>query len=87
MSQQKSQRNRPVPGANRPKPKPKPKALPTCKVSAFNIKLLLCKHGMLFQALYAYDAGDTDEISFNADDMIEIIKEGKHLLLSDFIST
>ncbi|XP_078489929.1 unconventional myosin-Ie isoform X1 [Ciona intestinalis] len=31
LSQQKSQRSRPVPGGNRPKPRPKPKALPKCK--------------------------------------------------------
>lgn len=29
------------------------------------------------KALYAYDAQDTDELSFNADDVIDIIKEGK----------
>lgn len=29
------------------------------------------------RALYAYDAQDTDELSFNADDIIDIIKEGK----------
>lgn len=31
------------------------------------------------RALYAYDAQDTDELSFNADDVIEILNEGnKH---------
>jgi len=35
MSQQRSQRNRPVPGGDRPKPRPKPKALPKCKVCTF----------------------------------------------------
>lgn len=29
------------------------------------------------KALYAYDAQDTDELSFNANDIIDIIKEGK----------
>nr|CAB3264157.1 unconventional myosin-If [Phallusia mammillata] len=57
MSQQRSQKNRPVPGGARPKPRPKPQALPKCK------------------ALYAYDANDTDEISFNCNDIIEITKE------------
>ena len=28
------------------------------------------------RALYAYDAQDTDELSFNADDIIEILTEG-----------
>lgn len=28
------------------------------------------------RALYAYDAQDTDELSFNADDVIEILSEG-----------
>lgn len=28
------------------------------------------------KALYAYDAQDTDELSFNADDVIEILTEG-----------
>ncbi|XP_076800330.1 unconventional myosin-Ie-like isoform X2 [Clavelina lepadiformis] len=57
MSQQRSQRNRPVPGGARPKPRPKPVALPKCK------------------ALYAYDAQDTDEISFDYGAIIEIVKE------------
>jgi hypothetical protein len=30
------------------------------------------------RALYAYDAQDTDELSFNADELIEIIKEGEN---------
>lgn len=31
------------------------------------------------RALYAYDAQDTDELSFNADDVIDILNEGnKH---------
>lgn len=37
------------------------------------------------RALYAYDAQDTDELSFNADDVIEILSEGtaafKHQIL------
>jgi myosin-1 len=32
------------------------------------------------KALYAYDAQDTDELSFNADDIIDIIKEGNHII-------
>lgn len=44
------------------RPKPAPKPKP---------QVPQCK------ALYAYDAQDTDELSFNADDMIDIIKEGK----------
>ncbi|KAI8478266.1 Unconventional myosin-Ie, partial [Branchiostoma belcheri] len=42
------------------KPKPKPKPKPS---------LPQCK------ALWAYDAQDTDELSFNADDVIEIVNE------------
>ncbi|XP_055517181.1 unconventional myosin-Ie isoform X2 [Leucoraja erinacea] len=42
------------------RPKPKPKPKP---------QVPQCK------ALYAYDAQDTDELSFNADDVIEIVKE------------
>ena len=53
--------NRPKPGAGRPKPK---KALPP--------KPSLPKA----RCLYAYDAQDTDELSFNEGDIIEIIKEG-----------
>ena len=54
--------NKPVAGAGRPKPK---KALPP--------KPSLPKA----RCLYAYDAQDTDELSFNEGDVIEIIKEGK----------
>ncbi|XP_060576801.1 unconventional myosin-Ie-like isoform X2 [Ruditapes philippinarum] len=59
------QRNRmssskPHPGAGRPKPRPTPKPKPT---------LPQCK------CLYAYDAQDTDELSFNEGDVIDIIKE------------
>lgn len=46
------------------RPKPVPKPKP---------QVPQCK------ALYAYDAQDTDELSFNADDVIDIIKEGKRL--------
>uniref|UniRef100_UPI00398EB62F unconventional myosin-Ie isoform X2 n=1 Tax=Pristiophorus japonicus TaxID=55135 RepID=UPI00398EB62F len=42
------------------RPKPQPKPKP---------QVPQCK------ALYAYDAQDTDELSFNADDVIEIVKE------------
>uniref|UniRef100_A0A4W5PKU8 Osteoclast-stimulating factor 1 n=1 Tax=Hucho hucho TaxID=62062 RepID=A0A4W5PKU8_9TELE len=54
--------SRPPPGGGRPKPAPKPKPQPKPQVPQ-------CK------ALYAYDAQDTDELSFNADDIIDIIKE------------
>ncbi|XP_045074319.1 unconventional myosin-Ie, partial [Coregonus clupeaformis] len=54
--------SRPPPGGGRPKPAPKPKPQPKPQVPQ-------CK------ALYAYDAQDTDELSFNADDVIDIIKE------------
>uniref|UniRef100_A0A8D2ZDH6 Osteoclast-stimulating factor 1 n=1 Tax=Scophthalmus maximus TaxID=52904 RepID=A0A8D2ZDH6_SCOMX len=53
------------PSASRPAPgggRPKPTPKPKPQVPQ-------CK------ALYAYDAQDTDELSFNADDMIDIIKE------------
>lgn len=53
------------PSVSRPPPgggRPKPAPKP---------KVPQCK------ALYAYDAQDTDELSFNAEDIIEIIKEGK----------
>ncbi|XP_015265580.1 PREDICTED: unconventional myosin-Ie-like [Gekko japonicus] len=55
-----SKEAKPVPGGGRAKPKPKPKPQP---------RLPQCR------ALYAYDAQDTDELSFNADEVIEIIKE------------
>lgn len=53
---------------NRPPPgggRPKPAPKPKPQVPQ-------CK------ALYAYDAQDTDELSFNADDVIDIIKEGEY---------
>ncbi|KAM4630940.1 unconventional myosin-Ie isoform 2-T2 [Polymixia lowei] len=53
------------PSASRPPPgggRPKPAPKPKPQVPQ-------CK------ALYAYDAQDTDELSFNADDVIDIIKE------------
>uniref|UniRef100_A0A8C9Z2C2 Osteoclast-stimulating factor 1 n=1 Tax=Sander lucioperca TaxID=283035 RepID=A0A8C9Z2C2_SANLU len=53
------------PSASRPAPgggRPKPAPKPKPQVPQ-------CK------ALYAYDAQDTDELSFNADDVIDIIKE------------
>ncbi|CAG2209744.1 MYO1 [Mytilus edulis] len=55
------QRNsrKPPPGAGRPKPPPAPKP------KAFP----QCR------CLYAYDAQDTDELSFNEGDVIEIVKE------------
>ncbi|KAG8147016.1 hypothetical protein E2320_014089 [Naja naja] len=57
---QHSKEVKPIPGGGRAKPKPKPKPQPC---------LPQCR------ALYAYDAQDTDELSFNANDVIEIIKE------------
>lgn len=58
------------PSASRPQPgggRPKPAPKPKPQVPQ-------CK------ALYAYDAQDTDELSFNADDIIDIIKEGEHTI-------
>lgn len=57
-----SKEAKPIPGGGRAKPKPKPKPQP---------RLPQCR------ALYAYDAQDTDELSFNAEDLIEIVKEGE----------
>ncbi|KAM9294283.1 unconventional myosin-Ie-like [Gastrophryne carolinensis] len=51
---------KPVPGGGRAKPAPKPKPQP---------QLPLCR------ALYAYDAQDTDELSFNANDVLEILRQ------------
>ena len=59
--------NKPVAGAGRPKPKKK--ALPP--------KPSLPKA----RCLYAYDAQDTDELSFNEGDIIEVIKEGENLFV------
>ena len=39
------------------------------------------KYSLSLQAIYAYDAQDTDELSFSADDIIEIVKEGKKTIL------
>uniref|UniRef100_A0A674IVW5 Myosin IE n=1 Tax=Terrapene triunguis TaxID=2587831 RepID=A0A674IVW5_9SAUR len=55
-----SKEAKPIPGGGRAKPKPKPKPQP---------RLPQCR------ALYAYDAQDTDELSFNADEYIELIRE------------
>ena len=56
------EKNRPAPGGGRPKPR---KDLPP--------KPKLPRG----RCLYAYDAQDTDELSFNEGDVIEIIREGK----------
>uniref|UniRef100_A0A8C3SKW1 Myosin IE n=1 Tax=Chelydra serpentina TaxID=8475 RepID=A0A8C3SKW1_CHESE len=55
-----SKEAKPIPGGGRAKPKPKPKPQP---------RLPQCR------ALYAYDAQDTDELSFNANEYIEIVRE------------
>ena len=59
--------SKPAPGAGRPKPKPTPKPKPS-------LPQVRC--------LYAYDAQDTDELSFNEGDIIEVVKEGKYFLHS-----
>ena len=56
------ERGRPAPGSGRPKPKKAPK--PKVQVPQA-------------RCLYAYDAQDTDELSFNEGEIIEILKEGK----------
>ncbi len=53
---------RPVPGGGRPKPKPRPLAKPDQPQA---------------RRMYAYDAQDTDELSFKAGDLIEIVKRGQ----------
>ncbi|XP_069506360.1 unconventional myosin-Ie-like isoform X2 [Ambystoma mexicanum] len=55
-----SKEAKPVPGGGRSKPTPKPKPQP---------RLPQCR------ALFAYDAQDTDELSFNANDILDIVKE------------
>ena len=62
MRRRRSAKNGPPPGGGRPKPSPKPKPQPR----------LPCG-----RCLYAYDAQDTDELSFNEGDTIEIVKEGE----------
>ena len=78
ISQQRSvNMPRPIPGGNRPKPKPKPvNLLKKGKVSGLCLWLLTKPHMCPLQAMYPYTAQDTDEISLNQDDIIEIIKEG-----------
>nr|XP_054756571.1 unconventional myosin-Ie-like [Lytechinus pictus] len=53
--------SRPAPGAGRPKPKPQPPPPSRPK----------CR------TIYAYDAGDTDELSFREGETIEIITEDR----------
>ncbi|KAJ1080755.1 hypothetical protein NDU88_000948 [Pleurodeles waltl] len=55
-----SKEAKPLPGGGRSKPTPKPKPQP---------RLPQCR------ALFAYDAQDTDELSFNANDVLDIVKE------------
>ena len=55
--------NKPPPAAGRPKPKPTKPKPSFPKVIA----------------LYAYDAQDTEELSFNQTDVIEVIKESKSM--------
>ena len=64
-SKRKSQEARPVPGHGRPKPPPARKPVSNPKA----------------RCLYAYDAQDTDELSFNEGEVIEIIREGMHCIL------
>uniref|UniRef100_A0A670ZL20 Myosin IE n=1 Tax=Pseudonaja textilis TaxID=8673 RepID=A0A670ZL20_PSETE len=52
--------SRPPPAGGRPKPRPQPQPKP---------QVPQCK------ALYAYDAQDTDELSFNANDLIDLLRE------------
>jgi len=63
--------NRPAPGAGRPKPRPQPKP---------KEKLREC------QCLYAYEAQDTDELSFNEGDIIGIVHEGQLQIFFSFIT-
>ena len=72
MVRRNTQQRKPAPAPGKPRPKPKP---PT-KAPA----LPKCR------CLYAYDALDVDELSFNEGDIIEIIKEGKcsFLMLPQF---
>ncbi|KAK3098251.1 hypothetical protein FSP39_017626 [Pinctada imbricata] len=60
LQRKRSSTNRPPPGAGRPKPPANPKPKPS---------LPQCR------CLYAYDAQDTDELSFNEGDTIDIVKE------------
>uniref|UniRef100_A0A8C6YBT2 Myosin IE n=1 Tax=Naja naja TaxID=35670 RepID=A0A8C6YBT2_NAJNA len=52
--------HRPPPAGGRPKPRPQPQPKP---------QVPQCR------ALYAYDAQDTDELSFNANDLIDLLRE------------
>ncbi|XP_034265184.1 unconventional myosin-Ie isoform X2 [Pantherophis guttatus] len=52
--------SRPPPAGGRPKPRPQPQPKP---------QVPQCR------ALYAYDAQDTDELSFNANDIIDLLRE------------
>ena len=36
---------------------------------------------MFFQAIYDYSAQDTDEISFSAEEIIEVVKEGEFVVV------
>ncbi|XP_050400125.1 unconventional myosin-Ie isoform X2 [Patella vulgata] len=60
MQRQNQGKKKPNPGAGRPKPKPSIKPKPTLPQA---------------KCLFAYDAQDTDELSFNEGEIIDIVRE------------
>ena len=62
----------PDPNAARNIPKPKPPQKPRQLPQA--------------KTLYAYDAQDVDELSFNEGEIIEIMKEGKQFLVLSYLN-